>query len=98
MVSKGKKDVNSLVNILRSTIDLILTKKEDKINGLTARLGALSPMAVLDRGYSITRKLPEKTIIMNSTMTNINETVEVLLARGSLQCQVKGKDGKKEDI
>jgi len=98
MVSKGKKDVNSLVNILSTTINLILTKQQDKINGLTARLGALSPMAVLDRGYSITRKLPEKTIIMNSTMTNINETVEVLLARGSLQCQVKGKDGKKEDI
>ncbi len=97
-VAKGRNDLNALVNRLAGSMTSILTECRGRTNGETLRLEALSPMSVLDRGYSIARKYPEKTILMDSTMTDKNETIEVILARGRLRCQVKKTYGKKEDI
>ncbi|MBI9089269.1 MAG: exodeoxyribonuclease VII large subunit [Desulfobacterium sp.] len=97
-IVKGRNDLNTLVTRLRGSMTSILTECRGRTNGETLRLEALSPMSVLDRGYSIARKYPEKTILMDSTMTHKNETIEVILAQGRLRCQVKETYGKKEDI
>jgi exodeoxyribonuclease VII large subunit len=97
-VSKGRNDLNTLVNRLTGSMTSILTECRGRTNGATQRLGALSPMSVLDRGYSITRTYPEKTILMDSTMTDKNETIEVILAQGRLRCEVKETYGEEEDI
>ncbi|MCP4117785.1 MAG: exodeoxyribonuclease VII large subunit [Desulfobacteraceae bacterium] len=97
-VSKGRTDIDALLGRLTGSMASILTESRSRTNEGTLRLEALSPMSVLDRGYSITRKYPEKTILMDSTMTEKNETVEVILARGRLRCQVEETYGKEEDI
>ena len=64
---------------------------------LNSKLHALSPTAILDRGYSITRTIPEATIISNPDAVSIGQVLEVMLAKGSLMCRVerKSSDGKK---
>lgn len=66
---------------------------------LNGRLHALSPAAVLGRGYSITRTIPEKTIIVNSENVFIGDLLEILLSRGTLFCRVERKtDNGKNDF
>ena len=56
-----------------------------------SRLTALDPMAVLERGYSITRKMPQRTIIKKARQVRIDDQVEITLASGSLRGRIEGK-------
>lgn len=64
----------------------------------TSRLGALSPLAVLKRGYSITRAWPQKTIIKHAARVQLDQSLEITLATGRLHCRVERKeiDGKEK--
>jgi exodeoxyribonuclease VII large subunit len=44
---------------------------------------------VLGRGYSITRKLPEKRVLRSSSQVNKGDKVSVKLAEGELECLVE---------
>ncbi len=59
---------------------------------MASRLAALNPMAVLERGYSITRKLPQRSIIKSTRQIRINDPVEITLASGTLLGRIEGKD------
>jgi exodeoxyribonuclease VII large subunit len=56
------------------------------------RLDALSPLAVLDRGYSIAHRLPEETIIKDSVSLNPGDVVRVRFAKGKAICRVQEKE------
>jgi len=58
---------------------------------LTAKLHTLSPNAILDRGYSITRTIPDGVVVKDPETVNIGQDLEVTFAKGSLICGVKGK-------
>jgi exodeoxyribonuclease VII large subunit len=54
----------------------------------------LSPLFILKRGYSITRKLPEREVLREAAGVQRGDQVQVLLARGELGCLVENvKDG-----
>ena len=72
-------------------IRLILDKKYFLFREIDARLNALSPNAILDRGYSITRTIPEAVIVRNPRQVEIGQDLEVIVAKGSLICRVKRK-------
>ena len=52
----------------------------------------LSPLSVLNRGYSITRILPEKRILRDTSGVRKKDEVHVLLAKGELECRVEKVD------
>ena len=58
---------------------------------LTAKLNALSPVAILSRGYSITRTIPDARVVKNPQSVSLNQDLEVMVAHGRLICRVKGK-------
>ena len=58
----------------------------------TGRLSALSPLAVLDRGYSITHKLPEEQIVKDAASLNIGDRLRITFAAGKSLCRVEGKE------
>jgi exodeoxyribonuclease VII large subunit len=68
-----------------------LNTKRMKLQMLNGRLHALSPAAVLDRGFSIARLIPGKTIITDARNIDEGRLIEILLARGSLTCRVERK-------
>ncbi len=93
-----KKNNSTLMSRLNISMANTVNRCKMEHHRLTAGLRALSPAAVLERGYSITRKYPERTIIFNTEMIEKKNTVEVILSKGKLLCQIKGKNGKKENF
>jgi exodeoxyribonuclease VII large subunit len=66
--------------------------QQEKVKGVFGKLDSLSPLAILQRGYSITRKLPSLLILRSATEIREGEQVEVRLHRGHLTCDVTKRD------
>jgi exodeoxyribonuclease VII large subunit len=58
------------------------------------QMANLSPLAVLKRGYSITRKVPEGTLLTDAASVGVGDQVEVLLEKGTLGCRVEKRLGR----
>jgi exodeoxyribonuclease VII large subunit len=63
--------------------------KSNALSLLTGELKALSPSSVLKRGYSVTRRLPEKKIIKDAGMLKETDRVEVKLYRGRIESKIE---------
>lgn len=73
-----------------------LYNKDRQINSarlreLNARLDALNPIAILERGYSITRTVPHAKIVLDPETVAVHQELEVIVSRGALICRVKEK-------
>ena len=78
----------SLSRRLSRALDTLLLQREQRLGSAAASLQALSPLATLGRGYSITRCLPGNEIVMNAGILKPGEKLETLLAEGSLVSRV----------
>jgi exodeoxyribonuclease VII large subunit len=76
---------------LLSSIDIYLQKKRSMTIVLASRLNDLSPIAILDRGYSITRTIPDAVVVRDPKTVKTGQNLEVMVAKGSLICRVEGK-------
>jgi len=79
--------IYNLLTYMRIYID----KKCFSFRELTTKLHTLSPNAILDRGYSITRTIPDGIIVKDPETVHMGQDLELTLAKGSLICGVKGK-------
>jgi exodeoxyribonuclease VII large subunit len=68
----------------------MLQKKHSLLRETQAKLKALNPMAVLRRGYSVTRSLPDGRVVTDPDHVALGQDLEVMVAEGSLFCNVKG--------
>ena len=87
--SKAKNDI-SLYKLTKIMTDMINMQKTRLARNASA-LRALDPMAVLRRGYSITRTLPGHAVVMQAQSTSVGQSLEVLLAEGALEVTVAKK-------
>lgn len=56
--------------------------------GRSASLGALSPLAVLSRGYALVRSGPEGAVVRDAASVPVGQRLHVTLQRGSLEVEV----------
>jgi len=94
---KAKIQLEQINDKLIKSLIISNHSKQIKIRELTAKLEALNPLAILARGYSVTRTIPEAAVVKDHQNVALDQELEVMLARGRLICRVKGKanDGKK---
>jgi exodeoxyribonuclease VII large subunit len=64
-----------------------LDRSQRRFRVLAGKLDGLSPLAVLSRGYSVTRK-PSGEIVRSASQVTPQEPVQVLLHEGTLDCMV----------
>ena len=76
-----------LLKILRKNI----SDNKIKLSSAIASIDALSPLAVLRRGYSIVRSLPEQRIVMRAQDVQQGDILEVLLSEGVLKVLVDNR-------
>jgi exodeoxyribonuclease VII large subunit len=69
-----------------------LGRNKDLLAHVSERLGSLSPLAVLERGYSIAYKLPERLVVKDSASIKIGDRVRIRFARGHSLCRVEDKE------
>ena len=86
-----KKQLEQNYNNLIKSFEIYNKSNQIKIRELAATLQALSPAAILARGYSITRTIPGKTVVKDPETVSLDQDLEVMVASGRLYCRVKGK-------
>ncbi len=80
-----------------STMKAKLEKMKEKINSCAHRVGDLSPLSILERGYSICFRYPEGKIVREYQQVRKGEKIRVKLHRGHLLGEVyKAEEGKSE--
>ena len=68
-----------------------IEKKLAHLRELRGQLETLSPIGILKRGYSITRTIPDIKLVMDPKTVSLEQDLEVMVAKGTLTCRVKGK-------
>ncbi len=72
---------------MRSEIRHAVAQSKHRLSEAVGRLDTLSPLAVLGRGYSLTRR-PTGEIVRSARQVNVGDDVSVLLHEGTLECRV----------
>jgi exodeoxyribonuclease VII large subunit len=90
-VQKYNSKLDVIIDNLFKTLLKIISIKLAVIREHTIKLNALNPLAILDRGYSITRTLIEKRVVTHPDQVSLHDDIEVLLAGGTLLCNIQGK-------
>ena len=90
-VNKLKEKLDRMSALLQQFIRSCVLERQARMREVNAKLDSLNPTAILARGFSITRTLPETTIVRDSASVSLGQALEIVLARGSLTCDVKEK-------
>jgi exodeoxyribonuclease VII large subunit len=73
---------------LEQTMRARLNRRVQAAHSCAARLHSLSPMAVLDRGYSVIETMPGGEVLRDARQAAVGQAVVARLAKGSLCCRV----------
>jgi exodeoxyribonuclease VII large subunit len=76
---------------MESAIQRRIRRSHEAFAGIAHKLDALSPLAVLERGYAVCLT-PEGKVIRDAESVEVNDPVKVRLHRGILHARVSGKD------
>lgn len=77
---------------LQAGLDRGLQERRERLGLAVARIEALSPLAVLARGYAICRRQRDGAVVRDPSQVAVGEAVRVLLQRGELGCTVQERD------
>ena len=87
-VRHGTAMVPQLLSRLQQVMRFELDRRSQEARACLARLHALSPLAILDRGYSIVETVPARRIVRDASQVLAGQEVVAQLARGQLRCTV----------
>ncbi len=83
-----QKDVSGIQSELGRTIRIKLDAAASELQGLSGKMDALSPLKVLERGYSIAHKLPSMEIIKESKGLKSGDAILIKFHIGKARCSV----------
>jgi len=90
-IKRNNEKLKQIHSNLMKSIIFYTNKNRFYLSKTIEKMNALNPTAILERGYSITRKITDKTIVRDSAVVSIGENLEIILAKGILSCNVEGK-------
>ncbi len=95
LVPDHRRRVDDLARRLGFTGGRMMQTYRRQLSGLSARLDALSPLAVLGRGYSITRDEAGR-VIREASQVATGQKLTVMLQKGALGVRVESKTEESE--
>ncbi|MFQ5718469.1 MAG: exodeoxyribonuclease VII large subunit [Acidobacteriota bacterium] len=86
--TRAEQTRDRLVAALRRRVE----RARNDVAGVAGRLGALSPLAVLERGYALVRLAEETTLLRDASQAPPGTRLHVRLHRGHLDARVLASD------
>ena len=83
--------LDALCRNLELAATTALERREGRLRALSGRLDALSPLAVLGRGFALARRSEDGAILRQSSDAPAGTSIDLTLARGRLRAQVLGE-------
>ncbi len=74
---------------LNRQIQQVLMRKKQQLQQSAVTLHAVSPLATLERGFSITTDARDH-VVRNANTISVGDTVNIRLTKGALACRVEG--------
>ncbi len=88
LIQQNFQRVDDLSKALKQGIEHLQEKESVKITHLTEKLNALSPTAILERGYSITTRVSDGRNIKNAKDAKQGDIIKTRLAKGEITSKV----------
>ena len=95
-INQYRQTLDELKRSIVAEITHLVIVQRKNLQALTGKLDALSPLAILERGYSICSKLPEGKIVRSIQDISVGDSLRVLFKDGAAVSEVKEKDVKKQ--
>ena len=83
-----QSEVDDLDERMRRAMQRRVESSRQQLGTISASLNALSPLAVLDRGYSLTKRLSDGNLIRDVNNLKVGDRISTLVASGSLISEV----------
>jgi exodeoxyribonuclease VII large subunit len=88
MLSGIRRELDSRVAALVATARTLLLQRAGRLNQLAGQLEALSPLAILDRGYALVFD-SSGTLLKDAERVKAGDEISARLAKGSINATVK---------
>jgi len=89
LIAQKAQRADELLRGLLKEIKNYFDSKKKSLSLVSGKLNVLSPLAVLERGFSLTRKLPGMEIIRDAGSLRLKDEIEVKFLRGRIEAEVK---------
>jgi exodeoxyribonuclease VII large subunit len=88
MLAGIRQELDSRLAVLAATARTLLLRQKGTLNQLTGQLGALSPLAILDRGYALVFD-PNGLLLTDAARVKAGDEISARLAKGMVSATVK---------
>jgi exodeoxyribonuclease VII large subunit len=88
-VRNAIQELDDLRRRLAGELPRAHARRERELAALAGRLEALSPLAVLERGYSVARRDPSGELVRDGATLALGETLRLRFARGGCRAEVR---------
>lgn len=90
IIIQHEQTLDGLRKDIALRIDHLIQMRGENHKLLISKLGALNPLSILNRGYSVTARLPEGTILKDIGSVKVGDIVETKLGNGKFKSRVEG--------
>ncbi|MEA1945587.1 MAG: exodeoxyribonuclease VII large subunit, partial [Euryarchaeota archaeon] len=88
-INQFRQYIDELIRQMHTTATHRLELHRKDLSMLGATLHALSPLNHLQRGYSIVRSMPDRSVVNTISSVSVGSDVQILVTDGEIGCQVR---------
>jgi exodeoxyribonuclease VII large subunit len=96
LVYQRQQHLDTMIRVLSSTGKIRFVEHKNQLSLLVSRLDTLSPLGILARGYSVTRRMSDHAIVKTSGDVRAGDQIETIVAEGRLVSKVESSSDRNE--
>jgi exodeoxyribonuclease VII large subunit len=89
MVTQYEQEIDNLKKDMSVRIDHVVKMRGEGFARIAGKLEALNPLSILNRGYSVTVKLPSRDIIKDAAVLSKGDTIETKFGKGLVKSKIE---------